>query len=114
MKVKIYEEQEKLPVIVLKDGQQIRDDQKEEDVDFVGGGNHMAYPGMVPDMEFWVDSTEEKTEDKLAFAVHEMIEYIYMKEKGLKYDEAHILANEYEKAFRNFYSEVQTNDQGTK
>lgn len=65
------------------------------DIDFTEGGNPQAYPDFVPEGEIWIDSSTD-TDEWDFILLHEITEYVLMKEKGLKYIDAHQKANEAE------------------
>ena len=60
--------------------------------DFTEGGNWEAYPEFVPIGEVWVanDKTPQNQEDIIT---HELTEVRLMKNKGMTYDKAHVIAN---------------------
>lgn len=82
--------------IYIVDGHDVR---MNFDVDFIGGGHHYAYPE-IPKNEIWLENLSPKSEIKYIL-VHEMIERLLMKHDKLKYSNAHIIANKYEKKIRD-------------
>ena len=77
------------------DGEILRN---ESDIDFCVGGNPARYI-YVPAGEAWIEKTFTYT-DFVATLMHEFTEYIFMKFKGLSYDNAHDHANVAEGGFR--------------
>jgi len=82
--------------IYLIDGEYFRDNL---DIDFTVGGHHWVYP-FIPRDEVWLDeayTTEPKEVEY--FIAHELEELKHMK-KGMRYEDAHALANKLEKELR--------------
>jgi len=78
--------------IILVDGDIIK---KKYFMDFVEGGNDMAYD-FVTKNQIWIDDNmSPKVIPHIIY--HEFLERFLMKNKGMKYDEAHDIANRYEK-----------------
>lgn len=80
--------------VFLVDGAEVR----AQLVDFVGGGNPMAYPSM-PAGQIWVERTADP-DDNAAIVVHELVEYLLMKYGKEAYQSAHDRANQAEKIVR--------------
>lgn len=68
-------------------------------VEFIGGGNPMAYPWM-PAGEIWVEELESPL-DTAFILTHELIEYTRMKYDGQSYEVAHKNANDAEALIRH-------------
>ena len=78
--------------ISLVDGDAIK---KKYFMDYVEGGNDMAYKWM-PKNQIWIDDNmSPKVMPHIIY--HEYLERYLMKYKGMKYDDAHKIANKYEK-----------------
>jgi hypothetical protein len=73
--------------IYIVDGEVVRDHLYS---DFTEGGNYMVYD-FIPYGEIWIDN-DVLSEDRTRVAKHEAVEAYLMKEKGMKYDEAHKIA----------------------
>jgi hypothetical protein len=83
--------------IYLIDGEYFRDNL---DIDFTVGGHHWVYP-FIPKNEVWLDEAyAEEPKELEYFLAHELEEIKHMK-KGMKYEEAHALANALEKRIRD-------------
>ena len=67
-------------------------------VDFTNGGNPGRY-AFVPEGELWIEA--KTPNDFAAVCVHEFIECYNMIQKKKSYDEAHEIANRFERAVRN-------------
>jgi hypothetical protein len=67
-------------------------------MDFVEAGNDARYT-FIPSNQVWVD-IEINIRDHPFIVYHEVIERTLMKRVGLSYDEAHNIANKYEKERR--------------
>lgn len=63
--------------------------------DFTEGGNWEAYPEFVPKGEIWV-AMDKTPENKQDIITHELTEVRLMQNKGLKYEQAHKIANKIE------------------
>ena len=85
-----------------RDGEEIRNT---KDTDFIAGGHHYAYP-WIEDGKIIIEKNLEDQEEKLSTAVHEITELILMSKCNMKYDQAHEEANKYEKAFRDYYVQL--------
>src|SRR5208283_3029438 len=70
--------------VKMVDGSRIRDT---KDVSFIGGGNHEAYPKMIPKVEIWIEEMGDKKDEK-AILKHEKVEQKNM-EAGDSYSVAH-------------------------
>ena len=81
--------------VFLVDGNEVK---KECSMDFVEGGNDMAYPTFIPKGEIWIDGLMSPKE-WIPIMVHELSERLMMK-KGLSYDRAHPEANAIERQVR--------------
>lgn len=84
-----------LPVYLVS-GQIVRN---ELDIDFTQGGNASVYPTYVEPDEIWVE-TSLKTLDRMATALHEIVERDQMIRNGKTYDDAHEVASANERPFR--------------
>jgi len=82
--------------IYLVDGEKIRD---VFDLDFTMGGNEARY-SYVPPGEIWIDDAQHAL-DRMATALHELIERDLMLHHGMRYDDAHDAANAHERSFRS-------------
>lgn len=71
-------------------------------VDFIGGGNHFAYPKLVPKNELWAEKYLPKN-DFAAIIEHERVEANEMRHDRLSYIRAHNIANRAEDRFRARY-----------
>jgi hypothetical protein len=78
------------------DGQYVRDRRL---VDFVGGGNHWAYPKLVPKDELWAERRLQGR-DFRGIIEHERIEANAMRHRRWPYERAHALANREERKWR--------------
>jgi hypothetical protein len=87
--------------IYLVSGRQIRDT---TDIDFTCGGNEAVYPSYVPPGEIWIDDALH-THDRIATALHEIVERDQMMRHGLDYDDAHEIASAHERPFRRELSQ---------
>jgi hypothetical protein len=85
-----------LPVYLVS-GEKVRND---IDIDFTQGGNEAAYPGYVPPGEIWIDDAMHVL-DRIATVFHEIVERNLVLYGGVDYDDAHDIALEREKVFRN-------------
>jgi hypothetical protein len=81
--------------IYVVSGEQVRDD---VDIDFTMGGNEAVYT-YVPPGEIWIDDAAH-VHDRIATALHEMVERDLMLRHGMDYDRAHEAANTWERTFR--------------
>lgn len=82
-------------------------------MDFTEGGNGMVYgkksdkvhPDFVPYNEAWVDADIDESQFPYIL-LHEIVEYVLMKNKNFSYDKAHRKANGAEKYMRhkNFFN----------
>lgn len=79
---------------------------KEAYMDFVEGGNDMVYgktdgerAQFMPDKTVWIDAHLDRQSMQYV-AIHELVERQYMSENDMGYDEAHGVANQYEKTLR--------------
>lgn len=78
--------------VVLVNGDLIK---KKYFMDFVEGGNDMAYNWM-PKNQIWIDNNmSPKVMPHIIY--HEFLERYLMKNKNMSYDDAHNIANKYEK-----------------
>jgi hypothetical protein len=84
-----------LPVYLVS-GEKVRN---EIDLDFTQGGNEAAYPGYVPATEIWIDDAMHVL-DRIATVFHEIVERNLVLYGGVDYDDAHDIALEREKKFR--------------
>ena len=66
-------------------------------VDFTNGGNPGRYV-FIPEGEIWIDN--EKPNDFTATLIHEFVECHHMIKNKKSYDDAHEIANKFERAFR--------------
>ena len=82
--------------VYLVSGEQVRN---KADVDFTMGGNEAIYPAYVPRGEIWIDDAMD-TLDRMATALHEIVERDLMLNHGQDYDRAHDTASAREIAFR--------------
>lgn len=80
------------------DGEKIR---REIDTDFTMGGNSARYR-YVPRGEIWIDQNLSES-DAAATTVHEIVEWIFMKDRGFAYEEAHDKATQSEARFRKVH-----------
>jgi len=78
--------------VILVNGDKIK---KKYFMDFVEGGNDMAYK-WIPKNEIWIDDNMS-TEIMPHITYHEFIERYLMKYEDMSYDDAHDVANKYEK-----------------
>ena len=78
--------------IILVDGDKIK---KKYFMDFVEGGNDMAYKWM-PKNKIWIDDNMS-IEVMPHITYHEFIERYLMKYEDMSYNDAHDIANKYEK-----------------
>lgn len=69
------------------------------DVRFTGGGNHEAYPKLVPPGQIWVEDTGN-LQDMAATAHHEEVESERMRKLHESYKQAHRHANRAEAVAR--------------
>ena len=83
-------------LVYLVDGEYVRN---ELDIDFVNGGNGAVYSHYIPLDEIWIDDAQRSL-DRTATALHELVERDLMLHHGRSYDSAHDLANMYERSFR--------------
>ena len=83
-------------VFRLVDGDEVK---VQYDMDFVEGGSNSRY-WFIPFNEIWIDYNID-SHDYYYIALHETIERIIMFVFGLDYDDAHKIANYYEKKFRS-------------
>ena len=67
-------------------------------MDFIEGGNPSRYK-FVPPGQIWIDQAIDPSERKF-IVLHEMLEERLMRNRGLRYDPAHNIANRYEKKWR--------------
>lgn len=81
--------------VFLVDGECVRD---KIDIDMVLGGNPGRYK-FVPKNEAWIDAVQTPR-DRVATALHELVEYSLMRRKRLSYARAHELANRVERKAR--------------
>ena len=81
------------------DGERVRN---EVEVDFTMGGTRARWP-FIPDGEIWVDACLSEF-DRQATIRHEAEEYRQMTARGLRYEEAHDLANAVERRYRRRYA----------
>ena len=81
--------------VFLVDGDKIK---IKYDLDFVEGGNDAIY-NYIPANTLWIDKNLDKHEYPFII-LHEFVERYLMKKYGLEYNDAHDLANHYEKKFR--------------
>lgn len=70
------------------------------DVDFLFGGNPSRY-AYIPLDEVWIDAGLQE-DDVPGTILHEIVEYLLMRQKGLSYQEAHKTANDYEYLIREY------------
>lgn len=80
----------------LVSGERVRD---MFDIDFTMGGNEGAYPRYVPKREIWIDDGMHVL-DRMATALHEVVERDLMVKRGYDYDRAHEIASKTEIPFR--------------
>lgn len=83
-------------VIYLVSGERIRN---KMDIDFTAGGNEAIYPKYNPKGEIWIDDGMHLL-DRMATALHEIVERSYMIHRGWSYDRAHDEALRREAIFR--------------
>jgi len=69
------------------------------DIDFTCGGNEAVYPSYVPPGEIWLDDAAGPF-DRMATALHEIVERDQMMRYGKTYDDAHEVASANERPFR--------------
>lgn len=82
--------------IFLIEGDYFRD---HLDIDFTVGGHHWVYP-FIPTDEVWIDDAySDEPREVEFFIAHELLEIKHMK-RGMKYLDAHALANMMEKELR--------------
>jgi len=81
--------------VFLVDGNEVK---KLYNMDFVEGGNDLAYPTFIPKGEVWIDGLMSPKE-WAPIMVHELAERLEMK-KGKSYEEAHPEANAVEREVR--------------
>jgi hypothetical protein len=84
--------------VKLVDGKKIRDTVC---VDFIGGGHALAYPGIIPKGEIWIEQ-ELAPDEQQDILVHELVEFALMSKADMQYTAAHNFANKIEKVFRGF------------
>lgn len=84
-----------LPVYTVS-GQWLRN---HVDIDFTQGGNEAVYPSYVPEGEIWIDDNLRAL-DRMATALHEIVERDQMMRLGKDYDDAHEVASANERPFR--------------
>jgi len=93
---KLYLRTEDGMKIFLIEGDYFRD---HLDIDFTVGGHHWVYP-FIPTDEVWIDDAySDEPREVEFFIAHELLEIKHMK-RGMKYLDAHALANETEKELR--------------
>jgi ankyrin repeat protein len=80
--------------LFLVNGDEVKD---KYGMDFMDGGNFESY-GFIGDGEIWVDWDIEPHDWKFIF-LHEITE-THLMMGGMKYDDAHVIANKYEKRYR--------------
>lgn len=78
------------------DGESIRNDVK---ADFIGGGHHLVYT-FIPENEIWIEYGHSM-DDQRKILAHELVEYMLMKHKSMRYIEAHNKANKLEAKLRS-------------
>lgn len=71
------------------------------DNDFAGAGHSLAYKGIIPKNEIWVENTLTSDKDIKAIILHELVEHMMMSYFNMSYLEAHRRANKIEHTFRN-------------
>ena len=81
--------------VLVVDGRFVRD---HIDIDFVLGGNGYRYPDFIPKDEIWIDDAVARRE-LVVTMVHEIAEAELMRQ-GKPYEEAHEIANVYERRAR--------------
>ena len=81
--------------VFLVDGNEVK---KRYSMDFVEGGNDMAYPTFIPKGEVWIDWRMNRKE-WMPIMIHELAERLRMK-KGKSYEESHAEANAVERQVR--------------
>jgi len=83
--------------IYLIEGEYFRD---RLDIDFTVGGHHWVYP-FIPHDEVWIDDAySDEPREVEYFIAHELLEIKQMR-RGMKYLDAHRLANKLEKKLRS-------------
>lgn len=87
--------------VFLVNGEHIRN---HLETDFTMGSNHKV-SGFIPRGEVWVDDRVSEN-DRLALIYHEIVETRLMEEHNMTYEEAHAIATESEKGFREQYFEA--------
>jgi len=79
---------------------------REYETEFADDGNHGRYPWFVPKNEVWLEIGLTLCDyDLCAIIIHGSLEAYVMNEFAIKYDNAHEVADYYEKEFRAFTKE---------
>jgi hypothetical protein len=85
----------------IVDGKKVRENYH---MDFLVGGHHYRYD-FIPEDEVWID--DAMNDDEIEPTIfHELTERSLMKEKGMDYDSAHVIANEKELEARKARNEL--------
>ncbi len=70
-------------------------------VNGAAGWHRLAYPGLVPGKEVWLEKLVGGANEERFILAHEMTEILLMRLHGWKYPRAHAAANRAERALRN-------------
>lgn len=74
---------------------------REYESEFASGGNHGRYPEFIPEDEIWLEIGLALVDyDLCGVVIHEAMEAEIMRRSGMEYDQAHEIADFYEKRFR--------------
>ena len=96
---------DKFPVnVYLVSGKEIRDKYK---TDFSQGGHGYVYP-WIPHNEIWIEK-EVDPKEYIYILAHEYTELLLMRDKKMKYEEAHIKASGKEMHFRHLHKSIDIN-----
>lgn len=81
--------------IFIVNGEKVRNNC---DVDFIGGGHCLVYD-CIPEKEIWVEDFKHEHDSEYVLW-HEVFEHLLMLEKSYKYEDAHDVANKFERMLR--------------
>jgi hypothetical protein len=70
--------------VYLVDGAQIRRDQE---IDYTQGGHHLRWD-FIPENEFWIEKMLDSSEQPFNY-LHEITEFVDMRDNGTEYDKSH-------------------------
>jgi hypothetical protein len=80
---------------------------REYESEFASGGNNGRYPEFIPDEEIWLEvGLDLVPYDLCGVVIHEALEAEIMRLSGMEYNQAHEMADFYEKRFREFVVSV--------